>query len=342
MLELEKITKSFDRHAVLDDVSFTMEKGGFGVLFGPSGCGKSTLLRIIAGLDVPDSGRILLHGSDVSRAGKAPVPAEARKVGLVFQDLALFPHLTVARNIEFGIRKHPDRDARLLEMLHLVRLDHLQDRLPHQLSGGEQQRVAVARALAPAPDLLLLDEPFANLDADLRSKVRGELVEILKLAGTTVIMVTHDREEALGTADLLMVMSSGRMVQAGLPREVYEHPATLEVAGLLGDGNVLPCVVRGGRAESALGSMPAPGREDGPCLMFIRSEHLRRSDSGDITVRVADGSYYGHDALAGLVLSDGTRILMRQFEGGLPGPGENIRITVSGPVTFFESSSASV
>jgi iron(III) transport system ATP-binding protein len=338
MLELEKINKSFNRHPVLDDVSFKMHKGGFGVLFGPSGCGKSTLLRIIAGLEAPDSGRILLHGSDVSRSGKQHVPAEARKVGLVFQDLALFPHLTVAKNIEFGIRNHPDRRDRLSEMLHLVRLTDLQERLPHQLSGGEQQRVAVARALAPAPDLLLLDEPFANLDADLRTKVRAELVEILKEAGTTVIMVTHDREEALGTADLLMVMSSGRMVQTGLPREVYEHPVTLEVAGLLGDGNVIPCMVRDRHAECALGTIPAPGQKDGPCRLFVRSEHIRQSASGEIRVRVADGSYFGHDALAGLVLPDGVRLSMRQFEGVLPEIGDEIRISITGPVTFFPSS----
>ncbi|MAB29259.1 MAG: ABC transporter [Planctomycetaceae bacterium] len=337
MLELEKINKSFDQHAVLTDVSLQISKGGFGVLFGPSGGGKSTLLRIIAGLDTPDSGRILLDGRDVSLPGRKYVPAEDRKVGLVFQDLALFPHLTVGQNIEFGIRTRPEKKHRLSELLELVRLTELQDRLPHQLSGGEQQRVAVARALAPAPDLLLLDEPFANLDASLRSKVRAEMVDILKQAGATVIMVTHDREEALGSADHLMVMSSGRMVQAGLPRDVYEHPSTLEVAGLLGDGNVVACTVRDEFAECALGRIAAPGIKDGTCRLFVRSEHLQQSASGEITVRVKDASYFGHDALANLVLADGACLSMRQFEDVLPEPGDEIRISVTGPVTFFHS-----
>lgn len=336
MLELEKISKSFDQHAVLTDVSFQISKGGIGVLFGPSGCGKSTLLRIIAGLDTPDSGRILLDGCDVSRPGRAYVPAEDRKVGLVFQDLALFPHLTVAQNIEFGIRTCPEKQARLSEMLELVRLTDLQGRFPHQLSGGEQQRVAVARALAPAPDLLLLDEPFANLDASLRSKVRAEMVDILKRSGATVILVTHDREEALGSADHLMVMSSGRMIQTGLPREVYEHPSTLEVAELLGDGNVVSCTVRDEFAQCALGRIAAPGVDDGTCRLFVRSEHLQQSASGEITVRVTDASYFGHDALASLVLADGVRLSMRQFEEVLPEPGAEIRISITGPVTFFD------
>ncbi len=336
MLELKKISKSFDQHAVLNDVSFQISKGGIGVLFGPSGCGKSTLLRIIAGLDTPDSGRILLDGCDVSRPGRAYVPAEDRKVGLVFQDLALFPHLTVAQNIEFGIRNCPAKKARLSEMLELVRLTDLQGRFPHQLSGGEQQRVAVARALAPAPDLLLLDEPFANLDASLRSKVRAEMVDILKRSGATVILVTHDREEALGSADHLMVMSSGRMIQTGLPREVYEHPSTLEVAELLGDGNVVSCTVRDEFAECALGRIAAPGVKDGTCRLFVRSEHLQQSAAGEITVRVTDASYFGHDALASLVLADGVRLSMRQFEEVLPEPGAEIRISITGPVTFFD------
>ncbi len=335
MLELEKLNKSFGEHPVLEDVSLSMPKSGFGVLFGPSGCGKSTLLRIIAGLEAPDSGRIILDGKEVCAPGGDHVPAESRKVGLVFQDLALFPHLTVAQNIEFGIRNHPGRQARLAELLHLVRLTDLHDRLPHQLSGGEQQRVAVARALAPEPSLLLLDEPFANLDADLRGRVRSELVEILRQAGTTVIMVTHDREEALGTADLLMVMSSGRIIQAGSPREVYEHPVTIDAAGLLGDGNVIPCTVRDQHVECGLGRLAAPGLEDGPCRLFVRSEHLRQSASGAITVRVVDSSYFGHDALAELVLSDGTRLSMRQFEDDLPSPGDEIRISITGPVSFF-------
>ncbi|MBB47835.1 MAG: ABC transporter [Phycisphaerae bacterium] len=335
MLELESINKSFGRHPVLTDVSCEITKGGFGVLFGPSGCGKSTLLRIIAGLDAPDSGRILLDGHEVSRPGRDYVPAEARSVGLVFQDLALFPHLTVRQNIEFGIRSHPRKTRRSSEMLDLVRLVDLHDRLPHELSGGEQQRVAVARALAPAPDLLLLDEPFANLDASLRSTVRAELLDILKLAGATVIMVTHDREEALGSADHLMVMSSGRMIQSGRPREVYERPVTLEVAELLGDGNVLPCTVRDERADSILGSFAAPGVEDGACRMFVRSEHLRQCSSGEITVRVTAASFFGHDALASLELTDGACLSMRQFEETLPEPGDEIRISINGPVAFF-------
>jgi len=337
MLKLENISKSFEARPVLDEVSLEMSRGEFGVLFGPSGCGKSTLLRVIAGLEPPDSGRILLGGREVSLSGRAHVPVESRNVGLVFQDLALFSHLSVARNIEFGIRGRSDKAARLEEMLRLVRLTDLRDRLPHQLSGGEQQRVAVARALAPEPDLLLLDEPFANLDADLRAKVRMELVGILKQAETTVIMVTHDREEALGTADLLMVMSKGRMVQAGVPQHVYQTPATLEVAGLLGDGNVIPCTVHREEASCSLGTIPAPGVENGTCHLFIRTEHLGLCGRTGTKARVVDGAYFGHDAVAGLMLSDGTRVSLRQFEGELPEPGQDIHISVTGPVSFFSS-----
>lgn len=334
MIELKGIARSFGRHPAVSDVSFRLDKGDFAVLFGPSGCGKSTLLRLIAGLDRPDLGSITISGRSVS--GDVHVPPESRQVGLVFQDLALFPNMTVAANIEFGLGVGSGGSSRVEEMLRLLRLEPLRDRLPHELSGGEQQRVAVARSLAPDPDVLLLDEPFANLDAELRGRVREELIEILKRTATTVIMVTHDREEALSAADQLMVMIDGSVVQSGGSREIYEQPVNKEVGLMLGDGNLLDGRIRDEVAHCCLGDFPAASCVDGPCELFVRSEHLECSADAPLTARVVGGDYYGHDALASLLLADGTALSLRQAHGDLPKIGSQIGIRVKGPVCIFD------
>tara|TARA_B100001059_G_scaffold236806_1_gene290665 strand:+ start:1363 stop:2367 length:1005 start_codon:yes stop_codon:yes gene_type:complete len=334
MIELSGIAKSFGRHPAVSDVGFALDKGVFAVLFGPSGCGKSTLLRMIAGLERPDHGTIAISGRLVS--GDVHVPPESRQVGLVFQDLALFPNMTVAANIAFGLRGASGGSSRVEEMLKLLRLEPLRDRLPHELSGGEQQRVAVARSLAPDPDVLLLDEPFANLDAELRARVREELIEILKRTATTVIMVTHDREEALSAADELMVMIDGTLVQSGDSREVYEQPVNKEVGLLLGDGNLVEGLVRDEIVHCCLGEFPAMSHPDGACELFVRSEHIECSTDASLSARVVGGDYYGHDASASLLLADGTALSLRQAHGDLPIIGSQIGIRVSGPVCIFD------
>ena len=250
---------------VVAHVSLDLTDGELLALVGPSGCGKSTLLRIIAGLDTAASGRIALAGLDVSTQ-----PPERRRIGLVFQDHALFPHRNVARNIAFGMR-HLDRQARARrvdELLELVRLPGVGQRFPHELSGGEQQRVALARALAPDPAVVLLDEPFASLDPSLRDDVRNDVVAALRARGAAAILVTHDRDEALALGDRVAVMSAGRILQIGHPVEVYERPADRFVAQFLGPVSFLTGVPTG----------------QSTAVQVARPHHLRLAAGGTDTV----------------------------------------------------------
>ena len=229
LLVLEQVSKRFaaDQPPAVDGLSFAVAEREILALLGPSGCGKTTTLRIIAGLEMPDSGTITIGGQVMTGPGRA-VPPEARGVGIVFQDYALFPHLDVTDNVGFGLQRRgrTARQARVSEVLDLVGLAEFGARYPHELSGGQQQRVALARALAPAPALMLLDEPFSDLDADLRAHMREEVERILRTAGTTVIFVTHDQEEAFTLADRVGVLNAGRMEQLASPREIYHRPAT--------------------------------------------------------------------------------------------------------------------
>jgi len=237
IVRFEGVTRRFGDHPAVDDVSLDIHEGEFFALLGPSGCGKTTLMRLLAGFEAPDAGRILLDGQDM-----APLPPHRRPVHMMFQSYALFPHLTVAKNIAFGLKGLPGAEAaaRVDEMLALVKLEGLADRKPHQLSGGQQQRVALARALAPRPRILLLDEPLAALDRKLREETQAELVALQRRLGLTFMVVTHDQDEALAMADRLAVMQAGRIVQVGRPREVYERPATRAVAEFIGEVNLLP------------------------------------------------------------------------------------------------------
>ena len=248
LLELDQVTKRFvgDRPPATDRLSFTLERGSILALLGPSGCGKTTTLRLIAGFETPDQGRIAIAGQTVADAARGiHVAPEKRGVGVVFQDYALFPHLTVGQNVGFGLERasRSDRRARVAQVLGLVGLTEFTDRYPHELSGGQQQRVAVARALAPAPTLILLDEPFSNLDTDLRSQMRDEVEKILRATGTTAIFVTHDQEEAFTIADQVGVLSQGRLEQLGPPETIYHHPSTPFVAEFVGAADFLPGVV---------------------------------------------------------------------------------------------------
>ena len=268
--------RAFGEVAAVDGVDLDVLPGEMLTVLGPSGCGKTTVLRLIAGLDRPDTGTIEIGGRRVAGTGAA-VPPERRRVGMVFQDVALFPHLSVRDNIGYGIRRDPDREVRIRELLELVDLPDAAERMPHHLSGGMQQRVAVARALAPRPDIVLLDEPFSSLDAALRTQLRGDVREILRAAGTAAIFVTHDQDEALTLGDRMAVMVRGRVEQVAPPEVVYGEPATPFVATFVGTANLIHGDLRGGVAHTRLGSvrLVAPPREPiGRGLVVLRPEHV--------------------------------------------------------------------
>jgi iron(III) transport system ATP-binding protein len=242
----------------VDDLSLSVARGEIVALVGPSGCGKTTTLRLVAGFERPTRGEIHIAGTLVARAGRAFVPPERRHVGVVFQDFALFPHLTVGDNVGFGLPSGPQRAPRIRQMLDLVGLAEVAGRYPHQLSGGQQQRVAVARALAPAPALLLFDEPFSNLDADLREQVRAVVQTALRATGSTALFVTHDQEEALELGDRVGVMSMGRLEQIGPPDEIYHRPVNRFVAEFLGAAAFVPGIVAGDVIRTELGILARP------------------------------------------------------------------------------------
>ncbi len=254
-LRVDRVSKRFDGVVAVDEVTFELGDHELLALVGPSGCGKSTLLRILAGLQPTETGTVELGGRLVDD-GRRPVPPEGRRVGLVFQEHALFPHLTVADNIGFGVRDG-GRESRITEMLALVGLAGYDDRYPHELSGGERQRVALARALAPKPALLLLDEPFASLDPNLRSRVRDDVVAILRSTGTPAIMVTHDQNEALAVGDRVAVMHAGRIVQVDTPEHVFHAPSSRFVAAFMGEASFLPWSVAAAEI-SGIDAHPTP------------------------------------------------------------------------------------
>jgi iron(III) transport system ATP-binding protein len=247
VIRLEHVSKRFWPGPVeaVDDVSFEVRRGEIVTLLGPSGCGKTTSLRLIAGFEVPDSGEVFVGGRQVAGNGTW-CPPEKRGVGMVFQDYALFPHLTVGQNVMFGLDRMPkgERSARAREVLRILDLKPYFDRYPHELSGGQQQRVSLARALAPEPVVVLMDEPFSNLDAHLRNQVRDEVVGILRRAGVTCILVSHDQRDALAISDRVAVMNQGKIEQIGTPREIYKHPESVFVATFVGRTNLLQGVVQ--------------------------------------------------------------------------------------------------
>jgi iron(III) transport system ATP-binding protein len=261
LLRLERVTKRFapgNRPAV-DELTLTLDSGEIVVLLGPSGCGKTTTLRLIAGFEQPDAGLIEIRGQVMAGPGRW-VPPEQRGVGIVFQDYALFPHLTVSENVTFGLHQmnRAVREKWVSEILALVGLREFIHRYPHELSGGQQQRVAVARALAPAPSLILLDEPFSNLDADLRAQMRDEVGRVLRETGTTAILVTHDQEEAFTLANRVGVLNNGRLEQFDAPEIVYHYPATRFVAEFVGAADFIPGRVTPDGIETELGLVPNP------------------------------------------------------------------------------------
>ena len=303
LLSIRNITKRFARNLapVVEDLSFEVSTGEIFALLGPSGCGKTTTLRLIAGFERADAGEICVDGQCFEGA-KTHLPPEARDIGIVFQEYALFPHLNVSQNVAFGLKKIPAklRDERVMTVLEMVGMTPLKDRKPHELSGGQQQRVALARSIAPSPKLILLDEPFSNLDAGMRHSTREEIRVLLKDAAMSAVFVTHDQEEALCFADRLAVMQDGRIEQIGIPETVYHRPQTPFVADFLGATNLIDGEAQGNCAETPLGKFRIAPSARGKVLLSIRPEHLvmiqpdgtdQNNGVGEIVMR----DFKGHD-----------------------------------------------
>ena len=339
------VSKSFDGStAVLDAVDVSVDGGATLALLGPSGCGKTTLLRIIAGLEVPDAGTVVVGGRSLTGPGGLVAP-ERRQMGMVFQDWALFPHLSVARNVGFGLERSQRKvSPRIDEALELVGLGGFGDRMPSTLSGGQQQRVALARAIAPRPSVLLLDEPFSNLDAALRVEVRTEIHQLLVELGITTVFVTHDQDEAFVLGDRVAVLSEGHVVQVGTPAAIYTEPATRWLAGFVGDANFVPGDADGSTVHTVLGDLPLRHDEQGSVEVLIRPEHLditpadpAPSDPGDAVVGVVElVEYVGHGTTYLVAVGD-SQLRVRRASAPMLQRGDRAVLRyVGGPAVTFE------
>jgi len=273
MIECRNLTKSYGVLEAVSDFSLHLEEHEFLSILGPSGCGKSTLLRLIAGLEVPSRGQVLLEKREIS-GEKIILPPERRKFGMIFQDFALFPHLSIEKNIAYGVNgSRSEKQKRVVELLKLISLQHLASKMPHQISGGEQQRIAVARALAPRPRLILMDEPFSNLDYQLRLQLRREIRGILKHEGVATILVTHDQVEAITFSERVLLMQKGKLVQAGTPKEIYQKPQTLWASSFVGEANHLSVEWEKTSLKSPFGFLDVPaeiGKETR--ILMVRPE----------------------------------------------------------------------
>ncbi|MFT5564778.1 MAG: iron(III) transport system ATP-binding protein [Myxococcota bacterium] len=337
VLQLRGLTRRFGDVAALDGLDLDVARGELLAILGPSGCGKTTALRLVAGLDMPDAGTITLDG-EVVADGRRSVPPEQRRIGMVFQDYALFGHLSVAENVGYGIaRRAPGRAVQVADALALVGLTEQADRRPSQLSGGQQQRVALARALAPQPGVVLLDEPFSNLDAALRDQVRREVRDILQRANATALFVTHDQEEALSTADRVAVIRAGTLHQVATPSELYAAPATRFVAEFVGHADVVDGV-RAGRylVDTPVGRLTSATALGTTALaVVIRPEQLTVSAMGQTTGTVADVTYFGHDQLISVTLDSGPVLRVRAMPDVTVRRADRVRVAVTGPVVTF-------
>ena len=319
-LAVEHLTVRYGAREVVADVSFALPQGAIACLLGPSGCGKTTVLRALAGFEPVAHGRITLDGHTLSAPGRMK-PPERRRIGMVFQDYALFPHLTVAQNVGFGLRDAAAAPARVQEMLDIVGLGRAGHRYPHELSGGQQQRVALARALAPQPGVLLLDEPFSNLDVALRERLATEVRDILKATHTTAVMVTHDQAEAFAMADVVGVLADGRLQQWDTPYSLYHRPGNRRVAQFIGQGAFVPATVHGpnqltlqaeGLPADALTfatDTPLPFAPLTAVEVLVRPDDVVHDDTSALQARVMHKAFRGADFLYTLALPDGTELL---------------------------------
>lgn len=335
-LDVQNLTRQFGGRRVVDDVSFTIQPGQVTCLLGPSGCGKSTTLRMIAGVDMQDTGRIFVDGRLICDT-LFRVPPERRAIGLMFQDFALFPHLSVAENVAFGLpRRAADRMRRVEALLERVSLSGFGAKFPHELSGGEQQRVALVRALAPRPQILLMDEPFSGLDERLRDGIRDDTLALLKEEGAAVLLVTHEPHEAMRMADEILLMRQGRIVQRGAPYNLYNAPADRATAAFFSDINVLHGTVHGALTATPFGEFLTPGLADGTEVdIVIRPQHLKidfdRAGRGPSPTAVEGSAaravverarFLGRDSLVEFRLQDGGQLLTATVPAVfLPKPG---------------------
>jgi len=331
-INVEDITVDIGSSRILTDVCVQAPQGSSLSILGPSGCGKTTLLRVLAGLQKTKSGSITLDGRCVV-SDQVDIPPEQRNVGLVFQDWALFPHLTVLENIVFGL-KRSDRKAptkEIMELLEMVGISELADRLPSSLSGGQQQRVALTRALAPQPSILLLDEPFSSLDTGLRVELRSEVSDLLKLLNVTSVFVTHDQDEAFTLGDEVAVMNEGRVVQHDTPWEIYRHPTNSWVASFVGEINQIPGVASGETAETTIGTVRLCNAAHGAVNVIVRPEEIVLIDGTDSLITRVD--YFGHDTIYEITTSSGVDLRCRR--GGSPAHqvGDRVDVKHSGITT---------
>ena len=339
LLSLKHISKNFGEGDVLSDISLDVHRGEFVTLLGASGCGKTTTLRIISGLETPDSGEVILDGRDMTA-----LPPEKRPVNTVFQSYALFPHMNVEKNVAYGLRvRGMDKAAtraRVAEMLELVQMSEYARRMPAQLSGGQRQRIAIARALAPQPQLLLLDEPLGALDLQLRRQMQLELKRLQKKLGITFIYITHDQEEAINMSDRIAVMRGGRFEQIGTPEEIYDRPQTRYVAQFIGRPTLLAgrvaslgdglAVIEGGNGRFTVGAEDARLRVGETCEICVRTERMRASvvpvEGFDLPATVREARYAGGSVLTYAALRDGTEVVASGTErmADAPQPGGTV------------------
>ncbi|MGH9225374.1 MAG: ABC transporter ATP-binding protein [Acidimicrobiales bacterium] len=340
-VECAGVTKSYGAVTALRGADLSLAPSTLTAVLGPSGCGKTTLLRVIAGFERLDGGTVTVSGQAVAAVG-LHLPPERRRVTIVPQEQALFPHLTVFENVGYGVKRGPERAATVEAMLTMAGLAGLGERMPHELSGGQQQRVALARALAPRPSVVLLDEPFGSLDAALRTEIRAEVAAVLRAAATTSLLVTHDQEEALSMAGSVAVMRDGVIVQHGAPDDVYRRPADLWVAGFVGSANVLAgrLSADGGQVACSLGILAVAGvgsvAAGGSVDVVVRPEQVRLAVGGAGGV-IEDRQYFGHDALVRIVLSDGSRLLARLSSAENVTLGSQVTVTCDEPVLCFHA-----
>lgn len=343
-LHLSGLCRNYGPVAAVNGIELSAAAGSRTAIVGPSGCGKTTLLRLIAGFEPPDAGSIEFDGEPLAGPGTF-VPAHKRPIGLVAQDGALFPHLSVATNIGFGIgRGEPDRDMRVAELIRLVGLDEsFLQRRPHQLSGGQQQRVALARALARKPRMMLLDEPFSALDTGLRAAMRKTVADILEAADVTTILVTHDQEEALSFADQVAVMRAGQIMQAGSPRDLYLRPRNRMVAEFMGEAIILPARVADGHAHCLLGAIPVDrGESSQKAEILLRPEQigLGPDQAGGTSAMVTYSEFSGPTCTLTVEVINGAgeagTLILRQPSVGAPQVGRRIRLTVSGSAHLID------
>ena len=352
-LSVTGLHKAFGTHPVLTGLDLDVPAGSFAAILGPSGSGKTTLLRLLAGFERADAGSITIGGRVVDGPGAGYVPPERRRIGYVPQEGALFPHLSVGANVGFGLPARERRGQRTAELLATVGLAGMGSRYPHQLSGGQQQRVALARALAIRPEVVLLDEPFASLDAHMRASVRADVQRICQEAGTTAILVTHDQDEALSMADRIAVLRDGKIVQYAAPQDLYTRPADPALARFVGDANLLDGQLAASAVDTILGRLPlasasAPAADSGPVTVLIRPEQLEiiaappaganGAHSDCLAGRVVACEYYGHDAVVRIQPDGdeaGQQVIVRTSGGPQFAAGAAVYVRAHGPVVAW-------